>query len=154
MVSHKQSVMIALLPSVTDWCKIEIPHMTLVYCGEIADLSPTDYNEMGKAVLEMSRQFAPISLDVLGVEVFGDNEDPVDVLVLNETPELRQMRSRVEHWNASEHPFNPHATVGPVGSVSGTIPNKLLFTKISLSWGDGGFNSSLSPSGPMAVATG
>lgn len=143
MQEHGQSVMIALLPTTSDWCHIELPHMTLVYAGETTDLTPTDHNELGKDVLDLSREYSPISLDVIGIDVFGD-EEPVDVLRLRETPELLTMRSKVERWNASEYPFNPHVTVGPFGSLEGNIPNVLVFDRVLLGWGKGGFNCNLS----------
>lgn len=144
MEDHSQSVMIALLPTTSDWCHIELPHMTLVYAGEISSLTPGDYNELGKDTLRLSKSSPPLALDVIGVDIFGD-EEPVDVLLLEETPALTSMRASVERWNASEHPFNPHVTVGPIGSLEGTIPNQILFDKVSFNWGDRGFNCNLMP---------
>lgn len=142
MTDHKQSVMLALLPTTSDWCHIELPHLTLVYAGEIDSLTPGDYNELGKDVLSLSREFGPIELGVIGPDVLGD-EEPVDVLTLFETPELSKMRAQVEHWNASQYDFNPHVTVGPLDSLEGTIPNSLLFDRIMLGWGQKGFNCAL-----------
>ncbi len=51
----------------------------------------------------------PPFLKVLGTDIFGD-EEKVNVLRLQPTPELLAMRRSVENWNASEHPFNPHVT--------------------------------------------
>ena len=144
MQDHSQSVMIALLPTTSDWCHIELPHMTLVYAGKISSLTPGDYNELGKDVLSLSREFKPIELEVIGPDVLGD-EEPVDVLTLFETPELLKMRSLVEHWNASKFEFNPHVTVGPLDSLEGTIPNTLMFDRIMLGWGQKGFNCNLTP---------
>lgn len=146
MEDHSKSVMIALLPVTSDWCKIELPHLTLVYCGEIDDLSPSDYNELGKEVLDLSRRHPPLALDVVGIDIFGSDDDPVDVLKLQATPELLSMRASVERWNASEYDFTPHATVGPIGSIAGNIPNRLLFDRVHLGWGDTGFNCKLVPS--------
>lgn len=146
MTDHKQSVMIALLPVTSDWCHIELPHMTLVYCGEIPDLNSTDYNNLGKEVLDLSRRYPPLSLDVIGIDILGSDEEPVDVLKLQATPELLSMRSAVERWNGSEYGFTPHATVGPLGSLQGKIPNRLVFDRIMLGWGSAGFNCNLTPS--------
>lgn len=144
MEDHSQSVMIALLPTTSDWCHIELPHLTLVYAGEIDSLTPGDYNELGKDVLSLSREFGPIELGVIGPDVLGEKE-PVDVLTLFETPELSAMRAKVEHWNASQYDFNPHVTVGPLDSLEGTIPNSILFDRIMLGWGQKGFNCNLTP---------
>ena len=144
MQDHSGSAMIALLPVTTDWCKIDLPHMTVVHAGEISELSPGDYSDLGKDVLDISREFAPVCLDVIGIDVFGD-EDPVDVLVLEKTQEIISMRSKVERWNASEHDFNPHVTVGPVGSLDGRVPNKILFDRVHLGWGNRGMNAYLNP---------
>ena len=145
MDNFSQSVMIAFLPVNSDWCHIDLPHMTLVYAGLIDDLPPTEYNEMGKKVLDISRGSKPFTLNVLGPDVFGDDEEPVDVLLLEETSDLKSLRAQVDHWNASDHPFSPHVTVGPLGSIEGNIPNRILFDRISLNWGDRGFNCYLSP---------
>lgn len=144
MEDHSQSVMIALLPVTSEWCYIDLPHMTLVYAGEINDLNPSDYNDLGKDVLDISREYPPLSLDVVGIDVFGD-EEPVDVLLLEQSQQLMEMRSKVGKWNASEHEFNPHATVGPVGSLQGNIPNALIFDRVLLGWGDRGFSCNLTP---------
>lgn len=144
MEDHSGSAMIALLPVTTDWCKIELPHLTVVYAGEIAELSPGDYSDLGKDVLDISREFSPLCLDVIGMDVFGD-EEPVDVLLLEKSQLLLSMRAKVERWNASQHDFKPHVTVGPVGSLDGRVPNKLLFDRVHLGWGKRGMNAYLNP---------
>ncbi len=127
------SVMIALLPTTNDWCRIELPHMTLVYVGEIEDLKPTVFNELAKDVSMLAALTNPITLKVMGVEIFGD-EDKVDVLRLQTTPEVGAMRRAVEHWNASEYPFRPHATIGPTGS-SIENPGYITFNRLMVGWG-------------------
>jgi 2'-5' RNA ligase len=116
----KQSAMIALLPITTDWCQIKLPHMTLVYAGETDKLKPTDFNELAKDACSIAMLSRSITLEVIGKEVFGnwtDNPaDQVDVFRLRPTSELMAMRRMVDQWNASEHPFNPHVTIGPTGT--------------------------------------
>lgn len=136
MLEVEKSVMIALLPTIADWCRLELPHMTLVYAGEIPDLKPTDHNEMAKMALSIAMICGPITLHVFTTDVFGDGQDKVDVLRLKTTPELLAMRQMVERWNASEHPFNPHVTVGPVGSITDLIPAAIRFDRIMVAWGD------------------
>lgn len=134
MNNFGNSVMIALLPTTTDWCRIELPHMTLVYGGEKDDLKPTAFNEMAKDASSIAMLSNPVMLQVLGAEVFGD-EDKVDVLTLRPTQELLAMRQFVKFWNKSEYDFNPHVTVGPQGSQYGYVPELLIFDRIGVFWG-------------------
>lgn len=132
-------VMIALLPVTDDWCKIELPHMTLVFCGKVEDLHPREFNEISKDAASLAMLSTPLYLRVKGQEVFGkgDGENPlVDVFTLQPTQELLAMRRAVDHWNASEFPFRPHVTVGPTGGVIENRPYSLAFDKIMVSWGD------------------
>jgi hypothetical protein len=41
MSEFDSSVMVALLPTTTYWCHQELPHVTLIYAGQIPDLKPT-----------------------------------------------------------------------------------------------------------------
>lgn len=137
----KQSAMIALLPMTTDWCKINLPHMTLVYAGELENLSPGSFNELAKDACSLALVGRPLTLEVTGKEVFGnwtDNpNDQVDVFRLRPTQELLAMRRFVERWNASEHPFNPHVTIGPTNQ-NGYVeqPRLLAFDRILVGWGE------------------
>lgn len=135
MDNYSDSVMIALLPTNSDWSKIECPNLTLVYAGETKDLDITAFNELGKDASMLSMLSKPIILKVVGVEVFGD-VDKVDVLRFRPTPELWSMRRAVERWNASEHPFKLHATIGPVGMSSMDYPAYITFDRIMVGWGD------------------
>lgn len=140
----EDAVMIALLPTTTEWCRQELPHMTLVYVGLITDLQPTDFNELAKDAASIAMMSNPVMVRVTGVEVFGDMEK-VDVLKLEPTSELLAMRRVVEDWNASEFPFKPHCTIGPTGGqpIGGTapdypqgFPNFLFFDRIMVAWGN------------------
>lgn len=136
MINYSESAMIALLPTDSEWCKILLPHMTLVYAGELKDLKPPDQNEMAKDAATIAAMSRPITLRVLGTDVFGD-EDPVDVLSFIPTPEVQAMRRVVERWNKSEHPFRPHATIGPAGTaLSVPIPTYVRFDRVIMSWGN------------------
>lgn len=138
MQDHSEGVMIALLPITSDWCQIELPHMTLVYCGKISDLKPSSFNELVKDASALAAISKPLTLRVTGCEVFGGGEDErVDVLRLLLTPELASMRRFVEKWNASEYKeFKPHCTIGPAGQNYGPKPTYLAFDKICVEWGD------------------
>jgi 2'-5' RNA ligase len=135
MDDFSDSVMIALLPITTDWCRIECPHLTLVYAGEVKDLKPTAFNELAKDAASLAMLSTPIMLKVTGVEVFGD-EDKVNVLRLLPSSELWAMRRVVEHWNKSEYPFRPHATIGPANQFEANVPGYLAFDRIMVGWGE------------------
>ncbi len=48
MNDFQDSVMVALLPTTSEWCHIELPHMTLVYAGEKKNLKATAFNDLAK----------------------------------------------------------------------------------------------------------
>lgn len=136
----KDGVMIALLPTSSDWCNIELPHLTLVYAGTTADLKTTDFNELAKDAASLAMLSRPIFLRVLGVEVFGDTEK-VNALKLQPSSELWAMRRFVEDWNASSFPFNPHCTIGPPSSptqgyLEDPAPRALGFDRIYVGFGE------------------
>lgn len=135
MDDYDDSVMLALLPVTNDWCKLECPHMTLVYVGKKKDLKPSAFNELAKDAASIAMLCSQLTVKVQGVETFGDDEK-VDVLTLQPTPELWAMRRTVESWNASEYPFRPHATIGPQGSFIENIPMYLAFNRIMVGWGE------------------
>lgn len=133
------SAMIALLPMTDDWCKIDLPHMTLVYAGKLDDLNASEFNEMAKDASSLASICRPLYLKVKGTEVLGkgDEENPlVDALILQPTQELLAMRRAVDHWNASEFPFKPHCTIGPTGLPVENRPYSLAFDRIMVAWGD------------------
>ena len=130
----QNGVMIAFLPTSGEWCKQPLPHLTLAYAGTIEDISLTSFNDLAKDALTVARQTGPLMLKVLGIEVFGD-EEKVDVLRLEETPQLLAARELVEHWNVSEYDFAPHCTIGPEGSAEGYIPTRLFFQELIVTWG-------------------
>lgn len=134
MNDFSDSVMMALLPTTSDWCKQPLPHMTLVYAGDKNDLSIGTKNEMAKAAMHLAMVNHLLTVPVIGVDSFGDNKDE-EVLTLEATPQLLAMRSIVQRWNASQWPFSPHVTCGPIGSVGGNIPSSISFDQIALVWG-------------------
>jgi 2'-5' RNA ligase len=130
------SAMVALLPTTSNWCNIDLPHTTLVYVGKIAQLEPTIREELVKIVSNLVLLAPPFTLKVSAVQKYGE-EEPVDVLTLIRTPELMALRSFLEDWDNGEFPdYNPHATIGPLGSFRGEIPLTLSFDKILVSWGE------------------
>ena len=136
MDDYPQSAMIALLPTTTDWCKIKLPHMTLVYAGEVGkDVKDTDFNVLAKDAASIASMTGPLSVKVTGVETLGD-EERVDALMLEQTTLLNSMRHLVERWNASQYKdFRPHCTIGPEGSFLEFTPMYLTFDRICVSWG-------------------
>lgn len=131
-----QGVMIAFLPTTSNWCRLELPHMTLVYAGTKDELQPSDFNALAKDAASLAMLTNPFGADVTGVDVFGD-EERVNVLRFRLTPELQALRDYVERWNKSVHPFRPHATMGPVGEVFvDRVPDVVFFNRIMVGWGD------------------
>lgn len=128
-------VMIAFLPTTTDWCNIELPHMTLVYAGTKSDLKPSAFSELAKDTAALATFSNPFWLMVKAVEAFGDTEK-VNVLRFQPTMELWALRRFVERWNKSEFPFTPHATIGPLATFVADVPRSVGFDRVMLSWGD------------------
>jgi 2'-5' RNA ligase len=145
---------IAYLPEDGSWCKQDLPHMTLVYCGPIADRQETDLNAITKDAISAARVTGPFSLPVIGVEEWGEEPERVDVLVLYPTPQLLVARNLVKKWDTGEFPdYKPHATIGPAGSAFAnevnynnvasstyyrrqSLPDRLYFDRIIVTWGD------------------
>lgn len=140
MDGFMESVMVALLPTESSWCRQNLPHLTLVYVGEIPDLSLTVHGELLKAAMTISMSFGPLTLAVMGVERFGEPDNPVDVLLLENTPRLSSIQLSVEQWSASirvdEFPFTPHCTIGPPGAIVGiTVPEQISFDRVLVAYG-------------------
>ena len=131
---HK-SVMIALLPSNSEWTEVKLPHLTLVYAGEVDSLKKTDFNELAKDASMLSALSRPVGLRVVSKEQFGRGTELVEALRLQPSPELWSMRRAVERWNASEYPFNPHVTIGPPGTQVQDVPRYIHFNRMLLAWG-------------------
>lgn len=144
------NAMIAFLPSDGSWCKQDFPHMTLAYVGPITDRADSDFSAMAKDAVSAARITGSFSLNVMGVEEWGEIER-VDVLTLYPTPQLLLARNLVEKWDTGEFPeYKPHATIGPAGSAASmnensgyrqqyrasALPNRLHFNRIAATWGD------------------
>lgn len=128
--------MVALLPTSTNWCKIDLPHLTVVYVGEISDRSPSEFNSLAKDVSSIATLANRLTLNVIGLDVMG-KEELVDVLRLHASSELLAIREMVKSWDGGEWPeFKPHVTVGPQGSFSGEVPPFLHFDRILVAWGE------------------
>lgn len=129
-------VMIALLPTSDDWCKIDLPHLTLVYAGTTDKLTVVDFNNLAKDAAMLASLSTPIYLRVIGLSVLGDQEK-VNVLSLQPTPELWAMRRAVEDWNASQFPFTPHCTIGPIDDgIPNVVPNMVGFNRLFVAYGE------------------
>lgn len=138
-------VMLAFLPVNADWCKVDLPHMTLVYAGTTDKFTPTDFNNLAKDAASLALLASPFSLVVKGVQKMGPDND-VQVLAFQATPDLWAMRKFVEKWNKSEFPFNPHATIGPVSNITGyvdNVPRQVYFDRLYLGFGDDGITFNL-----------
>lgn len=129
-------VMLALLPATSDWCKIELAHMTLVYCGVVGDFKPADFNELAKDASMLAAMNQPFSVSVQGLKKFGDPNDQVLALDIQPNPQLWAMRRAVEEWNASKFGFDPHCTVGPIGTTMDYVPKSLYFNQLFVGWGN------------------
>lgn len=132
-----QGIMLAFLPTNSEWCKTELPHMTLVYAGTIDKRTPSDFSSLAKDAATVAMLFSPFVLPVIGLGVFGD-EEKVDVLRFRLTPELLAARRIVEKWNASQHSFKPHVTIGPAQPYADArdFPRMVRFDKLMVGWGD------------------
>lgn len=130
-------VMIAFLPrNGEQFVRQPLPHMTLVYCGTLDDVSYAQFGDIAKDAISVARLVRrPFVLDVLGVEQFGDEGQKVDVLRLASNSTIEMARRHVQMWNASEKPFTPHITIGPEGSADGELPTQLFFDRITAVWG-------------------
>lgn len=133
-VGPDDGVMIAFLPTNSEWSTLELPHLTLVYAGSKEDLGASDFSALVKDAAALALLTHPFSLQVLGVEMFGDTE-PVKVLRFRATPELMAARRYVDGWNKSEFPFKPHSTIGPASNFVDMIPRMVRFDKLCVAWG-------------------
>lgn len=127
-------VMIALLPTTSDWCKIDLPHLTLVYAGLVKDMSPGDLNELTKDASAVAMMANPLSLRVVEKTTFGDAEK-VDVFRLMPTMDLWAMRRAVDEWDKSDFDFNPHVTIGPAGTPVDFTPQYIGFDQLVVVYG-------------------
>lgn len=150
------TAMIAFLPSNAPWCKQDLPHMTLVFAGEIEGRDKSEFNAMGKDAISAARVTRTFSLTVTEVKELGDEGEEVDALIFYPTPQLLVARQMVQGWNKSEHTdFLPHATIGPAGSAladdipqnayvdenyaakrKNTLPASVYFDRLAVCWGD------------------
>lgn len=145
-VSVTDGVMIAFLPTNSEWSTLELPHMTLVYAGSKAKLTANDFSSLVKDAAGLALLMSPFSLMAFGVSIFGEGTDQVKVLRLRATPELMALRRYVEKWNQSEHPFSPHVTIGPVTDYAAEVPRSVFFNKLVVAWGEEVIAFGLGPS--------
>ncbi len=136
---YNDTVMIALLPKEAPWCKIELPHLTLVYGGKTFDAPIGFEGTIAKMGKTLSEGFYPQLVKVLWHSVFGETpDDLVDVFEVAISPDLRAMRKLVEPANRSEYTnFAPHVTVGPKGSyhMGDPMPETILFDRLHVLYG-------------------
>lgn len=134
-------IMLAYLPMDPQptWCLQDNPHLTLVYAGSTEDHPESFFNELAKEGLAIARQFGGFTLDVTGIEEFGEGVEAVDVLELYPTPQLMMARKAVAKYNASSYTdYKPHATIGPAGSANllPSIPTRISFNRLGVFYGD------------------
>ena len=147
MTEVNKSAAVVLLPTTDEWCKQGFPHMTLVYVGDNVTSKSSVFNELLKVTYRVAMLTNPLAIKVSGVEVFGE-EEKVDVLRMNTSPELLSVRGFFEAWDdGSYEDYKPHATIGPVGSWNPNLsggwdnpsthaPMYLVFDRICIWWGD------------------
>lgn len=134
-----EGVMVALLPTSSDWCKIDLPHLTLVYAGTTDKRSVADFNDMAKDASMVAIMSNPVYARVIGLDVFGDDTEKVNALKLQPTPELWALHRALDEWDVSQFPFNPHCTIGPVELGAPTdIPSVLGFNRVYAAYGSEG----------------
>lgn len=139
MDEHSDDIMIALLPKEAPWCKIDLPHMTLVYGGEVATAPMGFDSKIADVSKKLAESFYPQLVRVLWPTVLGDSPDSlVDVFELEISPDLRAMRKMVESFNRSEYTtFVPHVTIGPKDTYhkGDPMPETILFDRLFVSYG-------------------
>lgn len=145
MSDYDSSIMIALLPDEAKWVKQDLPHLTIVFGGDIPDAKSGLLGEMVAMTTALGLSISPMRLWSSGVRQFGEGDERVDVLTFEPNPDLLHVRSCVEKWSKSQYKFfNPHVTIGPVGSASATeLPRTVVFDKLLLAWGDRHFKYDL-----------
>ena len=139
MDKYEDDVMVALLPIHAPWAKVDLPHLTLVYAGKIAELKKTDFTKLAKEAASLAMLSKTVHTRVIEKAQFGGGtEELVDVLRVQLTPELAAMRHFLADWNVSEYEFNPHVTVGPVnpGDRLFEIPPMIAFDTMLVAWGN------------------
>ncbi len=136
MPNYNNSIMVALLPTSSEWCKIDLPHVTVIYGGEVPASKPTMFNELAKLTSLVASTTNELLMKVEKVDIFGDDER-VSVLVLEKTKEILKLRRIFEKWDDSDFTvFRPHATIGPEGSEINPVPLYLVFDRLAVVWGD------------------
>lgn len=136
-MDEKNGIMVALLPISAEWTDVDLPHLTLVFCGKVEDRKPGEFNELAKdtaSIAMLSSGF--LSLETKGINTFGPPEELVDAISIRPNTKLIAMRRFLEKWNKSEYPdFKPHVTIGKHPMMTKPIPRRILFDKISVHWG-------------------
>ena len=136
-MEEKTGIMIALLPASADWTDVELPHMTLVFCGKIDERKPGDFNEMAKdaaSIAMLSKGF--FVAENIGIDTFGPPEELVDALVIRPTSEIMAARRFLEKWNRSDYPdFKPHITIGKHPVMLTNVSRLIVFNRLSVNWG-------------------
>ena len=134
MDTTQDSVMVALIPSTDDWCRIFPAHTTIVYPGKVVDLDPIVHDELIKLASSVAVLTPPFPVKIIGQEPFG--EERVEVFRLVNSPELTALRKIFAIWDDSGFPaFVPHATIGPEGTIVENPPMYLWFNRIMVDWG-------------------
>lgn len=138
MSEFDTDIMVAFLPREAEWVKQDLPHLTLVYAGEIADQPSDGFTSLLADTLVISQLLPSFALLATGVEQFGEGMERVDVLRLLPSTQLLAARRIVQRWNASQYTdFKPHVTIGPVGSAQMlALPNRVYFDRVMIAWGD------------------
>lgn len=133
-------IMIAFLPAPTylfEQARTEFPHLTLVYAGKLEDSSPSEISALTKDAASVARLISVFTLPVMGLDVFGSEDEKVKVVTLHPSPQLISARMLVEGWNKSEYTeYKPHVTLGPEATDVRELPASIYFDRLSVNWGD------------------
>lgn len=137
MGDYPDSSMIAFLPKSAPWVKQDLPHLTLVYAGEISESDAELKSELIFNAAVIAMLLPKFQLKAKSLEIFGE-EDKVDVLTFEPTTNLLKARQLVKEYNASQHKiYKPHVTIGPAQDRSGLVlPHLVEFDRIMVGWGD------------------
>lgn len=138
MGDFSDSSMIAFLPTNAEWCKQDLPHLTLVYTGSVEEGGSDLFQELAFDSAVVATLMPRFTLLSLGVDQFGEADERVDVLRLVSTSALDAVRRIVARHSKSEYKdYKPHVTLGPVGSSLMTdLPSYVSFDRLVLAWGD------------------
>lgn len=104
-------------------------HLTLVWAGD--DVEYTTVSQLCYQAHQLAWRFGPFAAATWGTDLYGDNHNE-PVIRVARVAEIVLMRSTVESFNRSQHPFSPHVSIP---KLTNKLPRLLYFNKIAVWWG-------------------